>query len=282
MVRVPRRGHPVPMTPPRLARALSEGLALVLPADCAGCGAWDTAVCASCRELVSLTPVRSDGDAPVLSLPGDAGAVLPVWSLADYAGPVRGVVVAWKRAGRTDVARVVLDRARRGAQAWAHDPELVLDGAGDVVVMPAPSGIGRRLRGLLVAADLADAVAAGLAASGAVRRGRAGRSVGRAHQSGLGSRARARNRATGVRLLAPPAPEDVVVLVDDVLTTGATLAACARVVGAAGARVAGALVLAAAPPPGRTTLAHLAARASVSRAGRPGGPREPPAAPIRG
>lgn len=240
----------------RIGRAVSDGLSLVLPTDCAGCRAWDVVVCPSCRDLVSLTPVRSDWDAPMLSLPGDAGPLLPVWSLADYAGAVRGLVLAWKRTGRADVGRVLLDRVRRGSQVWAHDPDLVLDG--DVVVMPAPSGLRRRLRGMLVAADLADAVAAGIAQSGVVEAGRHVRSVdalrrsgGRAHQTGLGARARARNRTSGVRLLVPPDPGDVVVLVDDVLTTGATLATCARVLVAAGARVPGALVLAATPPPGR-------------------------------
>src|SRR5699024_9479111 len=140
-----------------LRRALAAGLSLVLPADCAGCGAWDAAVCDDCRELVATTPVRSDWDAPMLSMPADAGPLLPVWSLADYAGPVRGLVLAWKRTGRLDVARVLLERARRGAQEWAHDPDLPLAGAGDVVVVPAPSGLRRRVRRMLVVGDLADA-----------------------------------------------------------------------------------------------------------------------------
>lgn len=248
---------------PGTTHALAEALALVLPADCAGCGAWDEAVCPQCRALVSRTPVRCDGQAPMLSLPGDVDGLLPVWSLADYAGPVRRLVLAWKRSGRADVARVLLARARQGALTWTQDPDLALgDGTGDVIVVPAPSGLRRRLRGMLVVADLADAVAAGIAASGTLAPGRTVRSLdvlrrsgGRAHQSGLGVRGRARNR-TGVRLLARPPADAVVVLVDDVLTTGATLATCRRVLDGAGVRVAGAFVLAATPPPGRTAGAR--------------------------
>lgn len=242
----------------RAGEVARAGLGLLLPLECAGCGAWDTAVCGTCRDQVSTTAVRCEADAPLLSLPGDAGALLPVWSLADYAGPVRGVVLTWKRTARPAVARVVLGRARRAAQQWAHDPELMLDGGGAVLVVPAPSGLGRRLRGLLVVADLAAAVAEGIANAGALAPGRPvlvadllRRRGGRRHQSGLGVRARSRNRATAVAVRAAPGPHDVVVLVDDVLTTGATLASCARALVAAGTRVAGALVVAATPPPGR-------------------------------
>jgi predicted amidophosphoribosyltransferase len=75
-------------------------------------------------------------------------------------------------------------------------------------------------------------------------------------QVGLGARARAANRSGRVRLrrggAARVAGRDVL-LVDDVLTTGATLAACRRVLEAAGARVHGAVVLAVTPLPGTRT-----------------------------
>src|SRR5690606_33427292 len=97
-------------------------------------------------------------------------------------------------------------------------------------------GLRRRLRGQLVAADLADAVAAGIAEPGVAGEGRTVRSVdlrrrsgGRRHQHGLDLRARRRNRATGLRLPSPPGPERAVPLLAHVLTAGATLAACALV-----------------------------------------------------
>src|SRR5690606_41449986 len=107
---------------------------------------------------------------------------------------------------------------------------------GDVLVVPAPSGLRRRLRGQLVAADLADAVAAGIAESGVAGEGRTVRSVdllrrsgGRRHQHGLDLRARRRHRATGVRLVSHPGPEAGGLLRDGGRTPGPTLAARARV-----------------------------------------------------
>lgn len=232
--------------------ALREALGLVLPVDCAGCGREDVAVCADCAALLAGPPRRCDDDAPLL-----AGTSLATWCLAPYAGPVRELVLAWKSRGRADVGPPVLTAGRRAGRAWAR--ALALRGVGDVVVLPAPSGLARRLRGELVVADLAAAVARGLA--DALPAGPAGRRVlvvdalrrsgGRAHQSGLGTRRRAGNRRGTVRLVADlPSGVDVV-LVDDVVTTGATLAECARVIRGAGSDVRGALVLAATPPPRR-------------------------------
>lgn len=76
------------------------------------------------------------------------------------------------------------------------------------------------------------------------------RAYGRAHQAGLGAAGRSANRRRSMRLVAGLPPRSSCLLVDDVLTTGATLGECRRVLEAGGHRVLGALVLAATPSAG--------------------------------
>ncbi|WP_426595980.1 ComF family protein [Cellulomonas sp. McL0617] len=230
---------------------LRDLVGLVLPVECAGCGRDDVAWCVRCAALVGGVPWRCENRAPRLDRLDGRGP-LPVWTLADCTGDVRRAIIAWKDRGRADLtaplARAMADQAQRVAPALTRGVPLL--------VVPAPStAASRRRRGGNLVDALAAAVASGLVAGGVpaefaavLHRARGG------DQVGLGARERAANLAGQVwvrgrrRETVAGRP---VVLVDDVLTTGATFAVSRRAVEQAGGRVVAGLTLASTPGPAR-------------------------------
>lgn len=212
---------------------------LVLPVGCAGCGAGRELVCAGCREALS-----GAGAGCVRPAAGPAG--LPaVYAAAAYGEAVREVVLAHKERGALPLAGALgtaLAAAVRAGEAGEADAGGAggEGAAGELVLVPVPSARRQvRARGHDPARRIALAASARLRRAGAPARVapvlRLRRPV--ADQAGLGARQRRENLAGalevcrgGARLTAGSR----LVLVDDLITTGATLTEAARAVRAAG------------------------------------------------
>ena len=219
-------------------RAMADALLdLALPSTCAACGEPTGPLCAPCeRDLRSGL-----FDRPRRSMPEPVPIHLPrVTSGGPYAGVLRQLVSAYKDEGRRDLRPLLAALLARSLTVAGSSRSVVL------VPMPSSRAAVRR-RGDDPVGDLVAAAAVQVTGSPPVlpvlrpcRR--------LADQSALGHRERAANLAGAYAVRSGGAAEiqgRTVVLVDDVVTTGATLAEAARVVRAKGGLVVGAATLAA-------------------------------------
>ena len=230
---------PMPLSP--LLEPLRAALGLVLPGGCAGCGAVDEP--ALCRACAALLRARAGPAQPTPSPPG----LPPVHAVCAYDGPVRPVLAAWKEQGRRS-----LDAALARALAAALSSIPCLE-QGEVLVVPVPSsraavrGRGRDCAAQLArhACDVGREGGLDLQVAPVLRLSRRV-----SDSAGLGTQGRARNLAGAhvvPQRLVPLVRGRRAVLVDDVVTTGASLAEAARALRAAGADPVAAAVVAATP-----------------------------------
>jgi ComF family protein len=216
-----------------LRDAVLDALAVLLPVECAGCGADDRAICRDCR--VALEPaarVRELGDG------------LRVWAGLGYEGVARAAMLALKRDGRTDAARALapaLAAAVHGARAGVlAGREAAQPFETPLVIVPIPgSRRAYRRRGYDPVRLLAARAGVGSTRVFAPARPHAA-------QKTLGVAERERNLRGVFRVRRTVAGRRIL-LVDDVVTTGATLREAARVLREAGAEVVAAAVVASTP-----------------------------------
>lgn len=222
------------------ADAVDAFFDLAMPPGCAGCGAPATRWCRTClvhlHRLSAQEPIRVSVSATVATPP------LPVWAAGFYDGPLRHALLAFKESGRRDtlpVLAALLHHALRPAL------ELTLDT--EVLVVPVPSSrAARRRRGEVPTTVLGrravDPEAAARFAPVLAHRRRV------LDNAGLNRRQRQVNLhgAFGVRPGAAVFDRSCIV-VDDIVTTGASLHECARALRAAGGRPVAAAVIASTP-----------------------------------
>jgi ComF family protein len=217
-----------------------RALDLALPPLCAGCRREGSPLCSECRTWVEVR-VRAPPGAPI-GLPAEIPEpLLQLEWCAPFTGITRRALHHLKYGGERRLAKPL---GQIAAMRWRRA------GAGGDVIVPVPASPDRiRERGYDQAVLLAEVVARelGLPLVRALARTHA-----TAAQYGLGRTARAANVGSVFELAGSALAGEVaagirgrwVVLVDDIVTTGATLAGSAQVLLDHGATAVSAITIA--------------------------------------
>ena len=261
---------------------LAELADVVFPRWCAGCGEWDCFLCDPCAAALA-GPWRDVAvQAPYLQLVASPEGTeryapsfesrFPVFAMAPYELPQRGVVLTWKNTVNRGLTEAICalfaqrveelvpraDSRKVSSSGRPEDSSAALQlpalGKGGVDVVPAPSRFTRIHDGRFVAGSLAQAACEGLQAGGIEARYNAALRSRGARGDGLLAARRSKTRGIGLKRGARISHSTIVV--DDVVTTGATLAGAANAIEGGGGHVVAAIVLLAARDPRDTGRAN--------------------------
>ncbi|ROZ62618.1 ComF family protein [Kocuria soli] len=255
---------------------IATGLEPVLPVECVVCREPGAALCRSCRRLLH----RSTAHPARVEHYARHADGLPIVAAGTYEHELATCLLAMKQAGRTDLLPELGPVLLRAVRAALGTPGPVDDTAGprrvDLVPIPTSARALRRrwfdpVGELLSAGRPGVNLPPGTSVTpwlvhrsrdpdGAIRelaqrlhlgpRAEAGAQKARSADARVRSGAQNFRVATGRRLPSGRrAQPGAVVLIDDVVTTGATLSRACRTLRDAGAEVLGAVVLAAAHTP---------------------------------
>lgn len=222
----------------RASAALADIVALGAPSACAGCGRPGAAVCAECGRPLECAPrLHRPSPTPL--------GWVPAHVVAGYDGTTRSVMTAWKERGRRDVSAHLARALARAIAAAAAEIEAECVMCPEVAIVPIPaSSAARRRRGedawervVRQAIEQCD-TDAGLRLVRGLRLTRQPRD-----QAGLTAAERRANLTGALACVEPPGGR--VIIVDDIITTGATLAEGARALSEAGVGMVRAAAIAA-------------------------------------
>lgn len=217
---------------------------MLFPVQCAGCGRWDTPLCEECHAVADREVVFRD-------LEDDRGVPsIELLCLGEYDGELRNLVLAAKHDPYRNMSKFLREAGRTlgvaaGRSLGRYFPGGVALGE-QIWVVPAPSSHARRRKRAEIVPFIASGVAEGMCQEltsriRVVPAVKLRRGVG--SQGGKSAGVRGRGRAGTIFTDLTLPNRTLVVVVDDVVTTGATMRAVCE---ALDGRVVQAVALAAA------------------------------------